>query len=390
MAEQKRKALTDEVPAGLHAVPMMRRPDDTTRSMLEGLATLHLLVVAIDADHRVSWLKDDLDILTDSKAGELVGQPLAELLLSFHRDNLDVLQPQALEFVDDMKRNGRVTRARFDLHGHGSDRSKGLERESLSLEVSAFSIRDARGEPAFICVADRRRPSTSLEKKNDELEACVRGISHDLRSPLVSVLGFARLLRDDYAEILDQKGLHFLDRVDMGARHMEQLLQDLLELSRIGDTSSCRVHVHPTPVLEQLKSELKWQLDEKNIALELPQSPPTILFDRTRLYQVFSNLITNAIHHMGSNASPRIEVGVETVSGGWQISVHDNGQGIPKQDQVRIFDAFESLGAANAGQKNSGLGLAIVRKIVETESGRIWVESAPDDGARFIVWLPAG
>jgi signal transduction histidine kinase len=134
---------------------------------------------------------------------------------------------------------------------------------------------------------------------------------------------------------------------------------------------------------------LKWQLDEKNIDLVLPENPPTLICDRTRLYQLFSNLIGNAIHHMNRPSAARIEVELETISDGWQITVSDNGQGIPVEDHDRIFRAFEAVHRPSSNGKSSGLGLAIVKKIVESHSGRVWVESEPGAGACFIVQLPA-
>jgi len=365
--------------------------------MLEGLASLHPTVLAIDARGCVIWLTDGLGIAStvdaishhdgtaDSHAS-LIGRPLADLLRAIPSDDLETSKSQTLRFIDDLKKNGRVDRARFDLAGDGPDRGK----ESLPLEVSAFRMRDKANRSLAVFLVDRHEPRASLERKNEELEACVHGVSHDLRSPLVSLLGFSQLLRDDYGEVLDRTGLHFVSRINEAARHIEQLLQDMLELSRIGACSPCRVPVNPKPILEQLHAELKWQLDEEKIELVLPEDPPTLFCDRTRLYQLFSNLIGNAIRHMNRASSSRIEVELEAISNGWQIKVSDNGQGIPAEDHERIFRAFEAMNRSGDNRQSSGLGLAIVKKIAESHSGRVWVESEPGAGARFIVQLPAG
>jgi signal transduction histidine kinase len=277
--------------------------------------------------------------------------------------------------------NDKVSGARFDLRQNGT---------ALALTVNAFAAHDRAENELVICIADRHETHEALQQKNEELETYVRSVSHDLRSPLVSLLGFSRLLRDDYQETLGGAGLHFLDRIEQAGRHMKQLLHDMLELSRIEETSHCRVHVNPTPILQQLSSELKLQLEEKNIQLHLPKDPPTILCDRTRLYQLLSNLIGNAVQHMRLPTAGRITVEIETVSDGWQISVGDNGTGIPLEDRDRIFEAFETGSRPHGHEKTTGLGLAIVKKIVEAHSGRIWVEGDPDVGAQFCVWLPKG
>ena len=126
----------------------------------------------------------------------------------------------------------------------------------------------------------------------------------------MALLGFSRLLRQDYGNLLDDTGTHFIDRIEQSGRTMEDLIHDLLELSRIGQTEERKVFVNPSNVLHQLHAELKPRLDAAGIALELPQDPPLVFCDRTRLYQVFSNLIGNAIDHMGACEKPRIAVSI--------------------------------------------------------------------------------
>jgi signal transduction histidine kinase len=361
-------------------VPRFSLPDAATESMLDGLAGLHSFVLAVDSNLRVTWLNDDLGIVSGG-ADESIGRPAASLLDELWPSDASAFHEQTQRFISQMLEDNRVSGARFDLRQDGT---------ALSVEVSAFVVQDSTKKELFICVADRHSTRESLEQKNEELENYVRSVSHDLRSPLVSMLGFSRFLRDDYREALDETGLHFLDRIEQAGRNMEQLLHDMRELSRIEETPHCRVHVHPAPILEQLHSELKIQLDEKNIELRLPANPPTVLCDRTRLYQLLSNLIGNSIQHMQAGTQGRVEVEIETVLDGWQISVSDTGPGIAPKDRDRIFEAFQTAGRCSDPNKSSGLGLAIVKKIVDAHSGRIWIEGGPESGARFSVWLPKG
>ena len=227
-----------------------------------------------------------------------------------------------------------------------------------------------------------------LRKANDELEHCVNSLAHDLRSPLVALLGFSRLLRQEYDSLLDATGHHFLDRIEQAGRTMESLVHDLLELSRIGQSGERALLVDPLGVLVQLTAELKPQLDAAGIALTLPELPPPPVYcDRTRLYQLLSNLIGNAISHMGDADDPTIRVSVCEVGNGHQISVCDNGRGIAPEHLPRIFDAFQSF-PRDQGLKGTGMGLAIVRKIAEKQGGRVWVDSKPGEGAQFHVVLP--
>ena len=229
---------------------------------------------------------------------------------------------------------------------------------------------------------------SDLLRRNDELEHCINTLAHDLRSPLVALLGFSRLLRQDYAEALDETGLHFVDRIEQAGRTMEALIHDLLELSRIGQPGEYPALVSPRAVLSQLSAELKPRLDEKRIQLSLPEDPPLVYCDRTRLYQVFSNLIGNAVEHMGDCDDRKITVEIKDEDGMHRITVRDHGRGVDPQHHERIFEPFQSLAARQEGRGGTGMGLAIVRKIAETRGGRAWVESRPDAGACFHVTLP--
>jgi signal transduction histidine kinase len=120
----------------------------------------------------------------------------------------------------------------------------------------------------------------------------VRAVSHELRSPLVALLGFSRLLREDYGGQFDEKGRHFVKRIEQAARTMEALIRDFLELSRIGDGEEAAPSLADSrQVLLQLQAELKPRLDAQRVHLDLPAESPLIHCDRTRLYQIFSNLI---------------------------------------------------------------------------------------------------
>jgi len=236
--------------------------------------------------------------------------------------------------------------------------------------------------------AARREVEAELTRKYDELERCVNTLAHDLRSPLVALLGFSRLLRQDYGERLDDSGRHYVERIEQAGRTMESLIHDLLELSRIGQPGERRAMIDPRAVLLQLSAELKTRLDAEGIELVLPPDPPLVYCDRTRLYQVFSNLIGNAIQYMGECCNPRIAVEVVENDDHHQISVADSGRGIAPDHHERIFEAFHSIGDRRDGTRGTGMGLAIVRKIAETHSGLAWVESTPGEGARFHVTLP--
>jgi PAS domain S-box-containing protein len=236
--------------------------------------------------------------------------------------------------------------------------------------------------------SSQERAVAELQHKVDDLEHCVNTLAHDLRSPLVALLGFSRLLRQDYGSRLDDTGLHFVDRIEQAGRTMETLIHDLLELSRIGQPGERRTLVDPRAVLQQLHAELKPRLDAGGIELLLPAHPPLVLCERTRLYQVFSNLIGNAIDHMGACAQPHIAVDVVEEPDAVHISVRDPGRGIAPEHHERIFEVFQTLGSRSGGHRGTGIGLAIVKRIVQSHGGRVWVDSRPGRGATFHVTFP--
>jgi PAS domain S-box-containing protein len=264
---------------------------------------------------------------------------------------------------------------------------------TVRVSASARGLRTPRGSSCgtVLCLRDvtaRRDAETELAHRNDELEHCVQALAHDLRSPLVALLGFSRLLRQDFVSRLDETGSHFLDRIEQAGRTMETLIHDVLELSRIGQQGEQKSLVDPRAVLLQLKAELKPRLEEASISLTLPESPPLVYCDRTRLYQVFSNLIGNAIDHMGTCDDPHIIVDVEERPHEHCVSVRDAGRGIAPEHHEHVFEAFRSLGPRSDGRHGTGIGLAIVKKIAETHSGRAWVESEAGQGAAFHVTFP--
>jgi signal transduction histidine kinase len=237
-------------------------------------------------------------------------------------------------------------------------------------------------------VTELRDMEEVLASKNVELEHCVHSLAHDLRSPLVALLGFSRLLRQDYADDMDETRLHFIDRIEQAGRTMEELIHDLLEFSRIGQGGDRRGMVDPRSVLLQIAAEIKPRLESAGLRLKMPQQPPLVYCDRTRLYQVLSNLIGNAVDHMapGDHSTVTVEVWDEPES--HHISVRDQGRGIALENHERIFEVFQSLGPRADGSRGSGIGLAIVKKIVQTHGGRVWVESEPGKGATFRLTFP--
>jgi PAS domain S-box-containing protein len=331
-----------------------------------------LAALFVDADGFVEHANPAAERLTGRRVTELVGSPAA---LFFAKGPADV------ERLAQSLSRGESQDTPVDVH-----RPDGRQVPCV-LTVSA----DADSDDRILFVREdtgNARIVADLRRENEDLEHCVNALAHDLRSPLVALLGFSRLLRQEYGAGFDDTGHHFLDRIEQAGRTMEGLVHDVLELSRIGQSADRPGMVDPRGVLVQLKAELKPQLDAADIELRLPEPPPGLVYcDRTRLYQLFSNLIGNAIAHMGACEARRIAVSVMEIEEGHHLEVRDNGRGIEPEHIGHIFDPFYSA-SRREGRAGAGMGLAIVKKIAEKYGGRAWVESAPGEGSAFHVVLP--
>jgi len=340
------------------------------------LETVPDAVVAIDERGFVSFVNASAERMVGRSRGELLHKPIGVLLASSAALERLVSQLSPARPIQDQ-----------DLEVRRSDGTL------VGVSMAASALRGDGDEPAgsvlFLRDQQRRREDrTDLERRNAELEHCVHTVSHDLRSPLVALLGFSRLLRQDYGERLDETAIHFLDRIEQAGRTMESLVHDLLELSRIGRPGERRMLVDPRSVLLQLHAELKGRLETESVRLELPAEAPTIYCDRTRLYQLFSNLIGNALDHMGPCEDGWIRVEIQDEESWHHIVVRDSGRGIAPEHHERIFEIFRSLSPPRDGSRGTGIGLAIVKKVAETHGGRVWVESRVGEGATFHVVLP--
>lgn len=327
-------------------------------------------VAVIDSSVRIVYVNGACTTLLGRPRGELIGRSAADFLRDY----------------DAAKRPVETSDGRRTVRGV----AEVALRDGGSRWIS-FAARRVRGSDHWVAQlreVPEERPLAVPAASQNELEQTLRAVAHDLRSPLVSVLGFSRLLREEYGDVLAERALHFVNRIDQAGRTMEQLISQLLDYARIGHADERRQRVDPREVLQQLRAELKPRLDEAGVELELPAEPPLLSCDRTRFYQLLSNLVGNALDHMGACDSPRIRVTIDS-DGGWaHIRVSDNGKGVDPGMRDCVFDLFRS-GPGADGRKRSGLGLSIVRRIAELHGGHAELENSPGAGATFRVSLPS-
>ena len=225
-----------------------------------------------------------------------------------------------------------------------------------------------------------------LEAKNTELERFTYTVSHDLKAPLITIKGFLSMVEKD-AKAGDHQRLNAdLNFIRHAADNMEHLLNDLLELSRIGRITNPSEHIPLTELVHNVVHLLSAHIQQHGVDVRIAPNLPTVYGDRQRLQEVFQNLIDNAIKFMGDQKSPQIDINIRLDHGEKIIYIKDNGQGITPANTERIFNLFERL---NTQTQGTGIGLALVRRIIEHHNGRIWVESKGiGHGATFCFTLP--
>ena len=230
---------------------------------------------------------------------------------------------------------------------------------------------------------DRTR---EMERANSELDEFTYIASHDLKEPLRGIHNYARFLAEDYADKLDAGGQHMLSAVSQQAERMQRLIEDLLEIARLGREPMQRSETDLDAVVDEVLASLHFSLAEKKMDVRR-HALGRIVCDRVRVAEVFRNLITNALKY-NDKPVPVIEIGIGTAATGeTEFYVQDNGIGIKPEFHARVFAAFKRLHAKEAYGGGTGVGLAIVKRIVEAHGGHISVSSEPGLGATFAFTL---
>jgi PAS domain S-box-containing protein len=227
-----------------------------------------------------------------------------------------------------------------------------------------------------------------LENKNAELERFTYTVSHDLRSPLVTIQGFLGYLDRDAREGDRAAFQKDMERINQAALRMDRLLKDVLELSRIGRLVNKPQNVPFGELVMDALEIVHGQFEKRGVTVHTQPNLPVIYGDKPRLLEVLQNLLDNAAKYMGDQPHPRIEIGQQGEEHNKLIFfVRDNGIGIPPEYHGRIFGLFDKLDAKSDG---TGIGLTLVKRIIEVHGGRIWVESEAGKGSTFYFTLPRG
>lgn len=244
---------------------------------------------------------------------------------------------------------------------------------SLHRQVAARTARLAEASAdRERSLAEIREANHQLEVKNAELERFTYTVSHDLRSPLITIRGYLGHLETSAREGNIERFREDAARIHGAAAKMDALLRDLLELSRVGRILNPESSVPMAAVAQDAADLLRGPLRARGVSLEIAADLPVVRGDRQRLVEVMQNLVENAIKFMGDESQPKIRIGVRHDPSGSVFLVSDNGVGIDPRHREKVFELFEKLDPRGEG---TGVGLALVKRIVEAHGGRVWVEA---------------
>jgi PAS domain S-box-containing protein len=262
-----------------------------------------------------------------------------------------------------------------------------MDGRILNVWLTITALRNETGKPYALVtterdITERKRNEKRLQRANRELESFVHSVSHDLRTPLTAIIGFAEFVRDSHGNALDDSARKALSEIESQGARMAAMLEDLLVLARMGVWERPREPVDVNEVVLQVVSEQKRKITQVGVEVRRG-SLPKVLIPETMLYQVFSNLIGNAVRYAGKMGGT-IEVEGKRQGERVRFFVRDHGPGIRAEERQRIFELFQR-GSTGQLMHGTGVGLSIVQKIARLSGGDAWVEDTPGGGSTFWV-----
>jgi len=371
-----------------------------------------VMYYSLDAEGRFVACNDTMIERLGYRREELVGKPYEVLLTSpmrkvFPETFDDFKRAKRLELETQWRTaSGEVIDVLVQSTAIEDAQGKFLRGRSVAQDITQEKrLREQLREEAEKLARANRR----LQAVNEELDDFTYVISHDLKEPLRTIDAFSRFLIKDYHQKLDTEGREYLDYLSEASVRLKEMIDEVLELSRIGRVGSTPSPVRIEEVLARIRQDLHEAISQQGTELNVRGPLPDVFADRTRVSQVFANLISNAIKYNDSG-SPTVEVGVlsegqvvlepdappedleadgaGSVGDGYRVFyVRDNGIGIAREHLDRVFRLFQRLHRRDE-YEGTGAGLTICKKIVEAYGGRLWLQSEAGRGTTFYVSLP--
>jgi PAS domain S-box-containing protein len=382
-----------------------RRAEESRRWLAAVLTSIGDAVIATDAQGRVNFTNPVARDLTGWDPEEAAGKPLEHVFQIVSEETREPVEhPVARVFRDGSVvglANHTLLIARDGTERPIADSAAPIRDESGNIGGVVLAFRDVadhrRWEEALRqSEVEMRRLNAELERRvaqrtaqleaaNEELEAFSYSVAHDLRAPLRAIEGFSRILLDKYPDRLDVLGKDYLERVGAAAKRLEQLIGDLLNLSRLTRSEMRQVTVDLSALAEAVATELQQREPQRRV--EFVIAPEVVACGDARLLRfALDNLLGNAWKYTGTREEARIEFGAAPINGQTAYFVRDNGAGFDMAYVEKLFRPFQRLHTEREFP-GTGIGLASVKRVVGRHGGRVWAEGAVERGATFYFTL---
>jgi len=367
----------------------LNKRDETTAALRESEESFRTLAanlpglvyrVHLREKGRMQFFNEMLLTMTGYTAGELCS--IEPLIAATDRPGVIAKVKAALRENRPFQVEYRFQR-KDGSYRHFHERGRPVREHDKPLYIDGIILDITEHKRAEEALREREE---ELRAKNAELERFTYTISHDLKSPLVTVKTFLGYLEKDLAEANTEHVEQDINYMRTAADKMGQLIEELLEMSRIGRVVNPAVRITFEDLVNEALSTVAGRIAEKGAAVQVINEVVTLHGDRLRLAEIWQNLVENAVKFMGDQTSPHIEIGVEQRDQDTVFYIRDNGMGIDPRHQAKVFNLFEKLDPKSEG---TGIGLSLVKRIVELYKGTIWLESAGIGwGACFRFTLP--
>jgi PAS domain S-box-containing protein len=369
-----------------------KKREEQLKFQAEILENISDAIIAADAQFNITSWNHGAQEIYGWAGEEVLGRNAGELFETTYLDGSPIPQPPGWAKQGYWK--GDMLHRRKDRERiHISSSSSSMKDRNGDLIGTVAVLRDITQQKQTEKELQRYRDhleelmverTAQLEAANRELDAFAYSVSHDLRAPIRALNNYSLFLEQDCAELLDEKCQTYVQGIAESAQHMERLVMDLLEYSRINRS---KVSTTTVDILHLLETVVTHYSLRERAKLSLPSTMPAIVGKVTRLEQIFGNLLTNAVKFQRPGIQPEIIVTCKDQENEWQFSVQDNGIGIDSKHFEKIFGIFERLHTQDEFE-GTGIGLAIVEKAVKEQGGRIWVTSQLGCGSTFSFTIP--
>lgn len=337
--------------------------------------------VIVDESGLIKMVNHQTENLFGYRRNELIGNPV------------EILMPASLKGAHEMHRNSYMKAARVRSMGEGLELNA-VKKNGVSfpVEISLSPIRTQEGMMVSASVRDitnRKTLETELKKTNAELEAFTYSVSHDLRAPLRGIIGFTTILEEDYASKLDDEARRITGIIKENTEKMGHLIDDLLAFSRMGKQELMKTELLTDKVIDEVIAELTTQNSSRTtgqITWNIGPLPP-VFADKNTLRQVWINLLSNAIKYSSTRSQPIIAIDTYRENNFIVFRIKDNGVGFDAQYSSKLFKVFQRLHSPEEFE-GTGVGLALVEKVISRHGGRVWAEGRVGEGATFYFSLP--